>query len=146
MSLSDPAFASDAERPFVLVFANEKGGTGKSTLAFHTVVSLLQCGYTVGCIDADVRQATLSRYIENRASTALREGDRLLLPRHVRLSEEQDHAAGTEVGEAEMVIRAKDALGGADRLRFRGDRYARLRKRAGALRGGQCRYADFADQ
>jgi chromosome partitioning protein len=95
-----------------LVFANEKGGTGKSTLAFHTVVSLLQCGYTVGCIDADVRQATLSRYIENRASTALREGDRLLLPRHVRLSEEQDHAAGTEVGEAEMVIRAKDALGG----------------------------------
>ncbi|MFT5487642.1 MAG: chromosome partitioning protein [Paracoccaceae bacterium] len=112
MSNSDPVFSSIAERPFVLVFANEKGGTGKSTLAFHTIVSLLQCGYSVGCIDADVRQRTLSRYIENRASTASRENDRLLLPRHVPLFEREDEAVVDGLSEPAMVTRAKDVLAG----------------------------------
>ena len=40
MSLCEPVFSTVRDRPFVLVFANEKGGTGKSTLAFHTVISL----------------------------------------------------------------------------------------------------------
>ena len=50
----------------VIVFGNEKGGTGKSTLAMHLIVSLLYEGYKVGVIDVDARQGTLSRYIENR--------------------------------------------------------------------------------
>lgn len=110
MSSSNPVFGSDPGRPFVLVFANEKGGTGKSTLAFHTIVSLLQYGYSVGCIDADVRQATLSRYIENRASTGLRDNDRLLLPKHVPLCEREDEAVGDGLSESAMVARAKDVL------------------------------------
>lgn len=112
MSISDPVFGSVSERPFVLVFANEKGGTGKSTLAFHTVISLLQCGYTVGCIDTDVRQATLSRYIDNRASTARRGDDRLLMPRHVPLSRQEEEMAGEGPSEPAMVARAKDMLAG----------------------------------
>lgn len=112
MALSDSEMGSDAGRPFVLVFANEKGGTGKSTLAFHTVVSLLQCGYSVGCIDTDIRQATLSRYIENRTSTAARNNDRILLPRHVRLAGAQDEATGEMMDETLMVNRAKEALAG----------------------------------
>ena len=110
MSLCEPVFSTVRDRPFVLVFANEKGGTGKSTLAFHTVISLLQCGYSVGCIDADIRQSTLSRYIENRESTALQATDRLLLPRHVRLSEELADPAGSAVDDPEMVVRARDML------------------------------------
>lgn len=109
---SGSVFGSAAQRPFVLVFANEKGGTGKSTLAFHTVVSLLQCGYTVGCIDADIRQATLSRYIENRSSTALRACQRILLPRHVRLVKSQDETAEETVDETRLIARARDVLVG----------------------------------
>jgi chromosome partitioning protein len=50
----------------IIVFGNEKGGTGKSTLAMHLTVSLLDRGYRVGTIDVDARQGTFSRYIENR--------------------------------------------------------------------------------
>jgi chromosome partitioning protein len=50
----------------MIVLGNEKGGTGKSTIAMHIIVSLLQKGFKVGSIDTDARQGTLSRYIENR--------------------------------------------------------------------------------
>ena len=49
-----------------ITFANEKGGTGKSTLAVHLLVSLQAAGYRVAGVDLDFRQRTLSRYIENR--------------------------------------------------------------------------------
>tara|TARA_R110002110_G_scaffold110951_4_gene276421 strand:+ start:5123 stop:5974 length:852 start_codon:yes stop_codon:yes gene_type:complete len=112
MALADPVFGGIAERPFVLVFANEKGGTGKSTLAFHTIVSLLQFGYSVGCIDTDVRQATLTRYLANRASTAQRGDGNLLLPRHVGLDEKQGAGTDDPVGGPAMVDGAKEALRG----------------------------------
>lgn len=52
---------------FVLIFGNEKGGTGKSTMAMHTSISFLRKGYRVGTIDIDARQGTLTRYIQNRS-------------------------------------------------------------------------------
>ncbi|HVI49834.1 MAG TPA: division plane positioning ATPase MipZ [Candidatus Sulfotelmatobacter sp.] len=54
----------------IIVVGNEKGGTGKSTVAMHLVVSLLQMGLSVGSIDLDARQATLTRYVENRRRRA----------------------------------------------------------------------------
>ena len=50
----------------VIVIGNEKGGTGKSTTAMHIAVALLRLGYKVGTIDLDARQATFSRYLQNR--------------------------------------------------------------------------------
>lgn len=50
----------------VVVFGNEKGGTGKSTLAMHVVISLMEAGSEVVVVDLDTRQRSLSRYIENR--------------------------------------------------------------------------------
>jgi chromosome partitioning protein len=50
----------------VIVLGNEKGGTGKSTIAMHLAVALLRQGRSVGTIDLDARQGTLSRYVENR--------------------------------------------------------------------------------
>lgn len=50
----------------VIVLGNEKGGTGKSTVAMHLIVALLRQSRSVGSIDLDARQATLSRYIDNR--------------------------------------------------------------------------------
>lgn len=80
-----PVFQAADERPYVLAFANEKGGTGKSTLAFHAIVALLREGFAVGSIDTDLRQATLSRYIANRTGTAMRGAGALALPEHIRL-------------------------------------------------------------
>lgn len=65
----------------VIVIGNEKGGTGKSTVAMHLAVSLLVLGASVGTIDLDARQATLSRYIENRARRVAG-GHALAMPDH----------------------------------------------------------------
>ena len=58
--------------PHRIVFANEKGGTGKSTTAVHVAVALAYQGAKVAAIDLDPRQRTLFRYFENRAETQAR--------------------------------------------------------------------------
>lgn len=58
--------------PHRIVFANEKGGTGKSTTAVHVAIALAYQGARVAAIDLDPRQRTLHRYLENRAETARR--------------------------------------------------------------------------
>ena len=55
--------------PHRIVFANEKGGTGKSTTAVHVAIALAYQGARVAAIDLDPRQRTLHRYLENRAET-----------------------------------------------------------------------------
>ncbi len=57
-----------------IVFANEKGGTGKSTTAVHVAIALAYQGAQVACIDLDHRQRTLFRYMENRLDTERRRG------------------------------------------------------------------------
>ena len=57
-------------KPHIIVLGNEKGGSGKSTTAMHVIVALLRAGMTVGSIDLDARQGTLTRYVENRKATA----------------------------------------------------------------------------
>jgi chromosome partitioning protein len=69
-------------RARVIVVGNEKGGTGKSTIAFHVIVALLRRGATVASLDLDARQGTLSRYMENRASYAAARGLDLPMPSH----------------------------------------------------------------
>ena len=58
--------------PHRIVFANEKGGTGKSTTAVHVAVALAYQGAKVATIDLDSRQRTMHRYLENRAETMKR--------------------------------------------------------------------------
>ena len=55
-----------------IVFANEKGGTGKSTTAVHTAIALAATGHRVGALDLDSRQRTMTRYLENRDATMRR--------------------------------------------------------------------------
>lgn len=57
-------------RPYVIVLGNEKGGTGKSTIAMHVAVYLLNQGFKVGTIDIDARQGTFTRYFENRKNNS----------------------------------------------------------------------------
>lgn len=65
----------------MIVFANEKGGTGKSTCAVHFAVALASLGWRVAGIDLDSRQRTFHRYLENRTRTAARRGIELPTPR-----------------------------------------------------------------
>ena len=61
-------------QPHFIVFANEKGGTGKSTTAVHTAIALAASGHRVGALDLDQRQRTMTRYFENRDATVRRLG------------------------------------------------------------------------
>lgn len=74
--------ASEAGGLHVIVFANEKGGTGKSTTAVHVAIALAVKGARVAALDLDHRQRTLGRYLDNRALTAKRSGRTLPMPRH----------------------------------------------------------------
>lgn len=69
-------------KPYIIVLGNEKGGTGKSTATMHLITSLLYQGYTVGSIDVDARQGTLSRYVENRKNLIQHQGLALSMPQH----------------------------------------------------------------
>jgi hypothetical protein len=71
-----------AQKPHIIVFANEKGGTGKSTTAVHVAIALRARGARVSAMDLDHRQRTMGRYFDNRAVTEQRTGKDLFIPRH----------------------------------------------------------------
>ncbi len=77
----------------IIVVGNMKGGTGKSTVSMHLLVSLLARGIPVGSVDLDARQGTLSSYVQNRAARA--EQLKLRQPLHRGLFATND-AAGDE--------------------------------------------------
>jgi len=64
----------------VIVVGNEKGGSGKSTVAMHIVVALLKSGYRVGVLDLDFRQRSLTRYLANRERFADYTGMAVAMP------------------------------------------------------------------
>ena len=68
--------------PHVIVVGNEKGGSGKTTIAMHLAVALMKTGQRVATIDLDGRQRTLTRYIESRRGWARRSDVDLELPTH----------------------------------------------------------------
>lgn len=86
MRIESQAFLSAASRArtarssHVIVLANEKGGSGKTTSAMHVIVALLKAGQRVAAIDIDSRQKSLSRYIINRKNWAKKTGIALELP------------------------------------------------------------------
>ena len=78
-----------------IVFANEKGGSGKSTTAIHVAVALAATGRRVAAIDLDTRQRTFGRYLDNRAALMKRDGLDLPMPAH----ETFDAAKGVPLAE-----------------------------------------------
>jgi chromosome partitioning protein len=69
----------------IIVFGNEKGGSGKSTTCMHVATALARAGKTVGGLDLDLRQRSFGRYLENRAATMKREEVSLPTPELVEL-------------------------------------------------------------
>lgn len=66
----------------IIVFANEKGGTGKSTLAMHVIVALLRMGKRVATFDMDYPQGSLTHYLDNRNAFLKSMGVPLPMPIH----------------------------------------------------------------
>src|SRR5687768_7607494 len=91
-------------QPHFIVFANEKGGTGKSTTAVHTAIALAASGHRVGAIDLDQRQRTMTRYLENRDAT-MRRLDRQLPRAPYEVLEDQSEA-GLEAAIARLSAAA----------------------------------------
>ena len=98
--------AHAALRPVrVIVVANEKGGSGKSTVAMHIAVALLKRGLRVATVDLDSRQKTFTHYIENRRTWAARAARGLESTEHLCLGTQD------EVVAAEVLSNALDTLG-----------------------------------
>ena len=91
----------------IIVFANEKGGSGKSTTAVHTAVALAAAGARVAAIDLDTRQKTLTRYLENREATARRLGVSLTTPRYGTLGLLTDAGLDHDIARLGMIEIAK---------------------------------------
>ena len=102
--------------PHRIVFANEKGGTGKSTTAVHVAVALAYQGAKVAALDLDPRQRTLHRYFENRAETEKRRG--IELPGAAFEVFEGGSAEELEAAVAALAARAGDLTGRCDFIVF----------------------------
>ena len=104
-----------------IVFANEKGGTGKSTTAVHVAIALAARGARVSCIDLDSRQRTLYRYLENRAATMQRREIAIPMP---------TFAVFEHDSQARLEIMIAEAAAESDFIVFdtpgRDDKYARF--------------------
>jgi chromosome partitioning protein len=92
--------ATRARSARVIVVGNEKGGSGKSTVAMHIAVALIKSGQRVATIDLDSRQGSFTHYIENRRAWAMHIARDLEIPNHLCLDEKvnyptaEDEAAG----------------------------------------------------
>lgn len=95
-------------QPHFIVFANEKGGTGKSTTAVHTAIALAAAGHRVGALDLDSRQRTMTRYLENRDATMRRLETELPQARYEVLQEQTDEALAAAIGrlsqDADVIV------------------------------------------
>jgi len=104
------AHAFEAEpaprRAHVIVVGNQKGGAGKSTVAMHLIVALMRMGRRTGAIDLDVRQRSLTRYIENRARWIAARGAKLPAPQIFELSESRQRMLDAAAAEDEASFRA----------------------------------------
>jgi len=99
-----------AASPRIIVFGNEKGGSGKSTAAVQVAIGLLRRGHAVATLDLDARQGTLSRYMTNREA---RGG--LPMPSHVSLGQSGlDTGAEALAADRAAFEAALAALNGAE--------------------------------
>jgi chromosome partitioning protein len=75
------------KKSHIIVFANEKGGVGKSTTAFHVCIALCNAGERVAALDVDLRQLTLDRALNARMETAREYAVDLPGPRQILLTQ-----------------------------------------------------------
>ena len=95
----------------VIVVGNEKGGSGKSTVAMHIAVSLLNSGRRVATIDLDSRQRSFTHYIENRSAWAKIVNRNFEVPNHTCFNETVIYpTAEDEAAACNLLTETVDAL------------------------------------
>ncbi|HCK85168.1 MAG TPA: ATPase [Hyphomonadaceae bacterium] len=92
-------------RAHVVVVGNQKGGAGKSTVAMHLAVALMRMGKRTGVLDLDVRQRTLTRYVENRVRHITR-GAQLPSPQILEVTESRARQLDAAEAEEGSVFKA----------------------------------------
>ena len=98
----------------VIVLGNEKGGSGKSTVALHVAISLLKAGQRVATIDLDARQQSITRHIKNRRAWAAHTGLELELPVHSCIDQGRTmQIADNEEFECQQFVDAVAAVDGS---------------------------------
>jgi len=93
MPLETPA---DVRRARVIVVGNEKGGSGKSTVAMHVAIALMKGNQSVATLDLDSRQKTFTHYVENRYAWAQDTELDLEIPHHIYFVENMDHPSAED--------------------------------------------------
>jgi chromosome partitioning protein len=94
-----------------LVVGNEKGGSGKSTVAMHITIALMKLNERVATIDLDSRQKTFTHYIENRHDWTQHIARDLEIPNHVYFVENMDHpTAEDEAADGKALTDQIDTL------------------------------------
>jgi chromosome partitioning protein len=81
MSVSVESSPQQPASAHVIVLGSHKDGVGKSTIAMHVAVALMNCGQRVATIDLDTRCKSLTHYIANRRAGAAQSG--LRSPTHL---------------------------------------------------------------
>jgi chromosome partitioning protein len=108
MSIENAAQAASAR---VIVVGNEKGGSGKSTVAMHITIALMKLNERVATIDLDSRQKTFTHYIENRHDWNQHIARDLEIPNHVYFVENMDHpTAEDEAADGKALTDQVDTL------------------------------------
>ena len=88
----------------IIVFGNEKGGSGKSTTAMHVMAYLLQKNKSVGIIDLDIRQKSIFRFLENREAYSKEMGVSLLFPKKSFAKESSNDSKRLAYKEEEEIL------------------------------------------
>ena len=94
----------------VIVVANEKGGSGKSTVAMHIAISLIKAGQRVATIDLDARQKSFTHYVENRRGWAKHIARDLEIPDHFCFGNLNYPTAEDEAAGCKSLTETVDAL------------------------------------
>lgn len=101
----DPPPSAAPRQAHVIVVGNQKGGAGKSTVAMHIIVALMRMGRRTGVLDLDVRQRSLTRYIENRGRWIAARAAKLPSPQILELQESAQRSLDLAEQEEEGAFR-----------------------------------------
>jgi chromosome partitioning protein len=95
----------------IVVVGNEKGGSGKSTVAMHIAIAAMKADSRVSTVDLDSGQKTFTHYIENRYAWCQQSGLDLKVPNHVYFIENTDHPTqDDEAADGQALINQLEAL------------------------------------
>jgi chromosome partitioning protein len=97
--VDDSQVPERAPSAHVVVLGNEKGGSGKTTLAIHVAVALMKAGQCVATIDLDSHQQSFTHCVNNRRAWAARGKLDLDVPDHFCIA----GAEGLRIDENEAV-------------------------------------------